>query len=174
MTRHRPAAAGLSAVLALALAPLAHAAAAPEGLWGVEGSRTVFRLAPCGGSICATLERSGKLIRDPDLRDVNNADASLRTRRLQGIEIMQDVRAAGPDAWRGRIYAPGMGRSFPRRHPPGRRRHAHRQELRRPPALPHRHAQAPAVTRRRRRRLSSAPSASAESPTRLRPSITNR
>ena len=106
----RSALAGLFGCLALAGA--ADAATPLSGSWSVEGSRTVFRFEPCGAGTCAALESSGRIIRDPDVRDVNNPDPQLRTRRLKGLIALQDLAQVGPGAWKGKVYSPGPGATY--------------------------------------------------------------
>ena len=99
--------------LACALASGGAGAATPlAGTWTVQGSRTVFHFEPCGRATCATLESSGRIVRDPDVRDVNNHDPQLRSRRLKGLVALQDLKPTGPGAWKGKVYAPGPGGTY--------------------------------------------------------------
>ena len=104
--------AGLAGGLTLASFAQAAAATPLTGTWSVDGSRTVFRFEPCGPAICAALESSGRIIRDPDVRDVNNRDPQLRTRRLKGLVALQDLTSAGAGAWKGKVYSPGTGATY--------------------------------------------------------------
>lgn len=106
----RTAFAGLAAGLGLATGALA--ATPLTGTWTVEGSRTVFRFEPCGAATCAALESSGRIIRDPDVRDANNRDPKLRTRRLRGLIALKDLTPTGPGAWKGQVYSPGPGATY--------------------------------------------------------------
>ena len=96
------------------LSGLAQAATATPltGTWSEAGTRTVFRFEPCGSATCATLVSSGRIIRDPDVRDVNNRDPQLRTRRLKGLGALQDLTPVGAGAWKGRVYSPGTGGTY--------------------------------------------------------------
>ena len=82
------------------------------GTWSEQGSRTVFRFEPCGSATCAALESSGRILRDPDVRDVNNHDPQLRERRLKGLIALKDLVPTGPGAWKGSVYSPGMGATY--------------------------------------------------------------
>ena len=105
--------AGLAGSVGLGgLAGAAQAATPLTGTWTVQGSRTVFRFQPCGAATCAALESSGRIIRDPDVRDVNNHDPQLRTRRLKGLIALKDLAPAGPGAWKGQVYSPGAGAAY--------------------------------------------------------------
>ncbi len=104
--------------LALALV-LAGAACAPAlaaepvtGRWVTAEKDGVVLIAPCGKTLCGTLERF--LVPPPqgaDQRDVNNPDPVLRKRRLLGLPILSGF-AEEADQWRGRIYDPKSGKSY--------------------------------------------------------------
>jgi uncharacterized protein (DUF2147 family) len=104
--------------LALALV-LAGAACAPAlaaepvtGRWVTAEKDGVVLIAPCGKTLCGTLERF--LVPPPqgvDQRDVNNPDPALRKRRLLGLPILSGF-AEEADRWRGRIYDPKSGKSY--------------------------------------------------------------
>ena len=102
----------LAAGLILAVAPATTTDAVLTGTWSVQGSRTVFRFEPCGAAVCATLQSSGRIIRDPDVRDVRNPDPQLRTRRLKGLVALQDLRPTEAGRWKGRVYSPGAGATY--------------------------------------------------------------
>ncbi len=87
------------------------------GVWVERGPRTTFRFEPCGPATCGILEDSIYIKADADARDVNNPDAGLRSRRLQGLPVLLGLRRAGP-GWRGRVYIPSMGKTFPMRLDP--------------------------------------------------------
>ena len=101
---------GVVAIVAVSTGALA--ATPLTGEWAIQGSRTMFRFEPCGAATCAVLERSGKIIRDPDIRDVNNPDPQLRLRPLKGLVALQDLRPSGEGVWRGQLYSPGAGSTY--------------------------------------------------------------
>ena len=92
------------------------AAAAPDtpltGRWEIQGSRTVFQFEPCEHATCAVMESSGRIIRDPDVRDVRNPDPHLRDRPLKGMKALTGLVEAGPRTWKGRLYSPGPGLTY--------------------------------------------------------------
>ena len=82
------------------------------GRWVTAEKDGVILIAPCGKSLCGTIDRF--LVPPPqglDQRDVNNPDAKLRTRKLLGMPILSGFTADG-DVWRGRIYDPKNGKSY--------------------------------------------------------------
>jgi glucans biosynthesis protein C len=111
----RSAAAGL---LAFAIAASVQVeAASPEGLWYAEGGAATVRVELCGRALCGRVE----WLRSPFdengcvLRDVQNADARLRGRAIEGLEIFNGLEPS-PEAenvWAGgTIYDPTSGRTY--------------------------------------------------------------
>ena len=99
--------------VAAAAAMLAVAAETPlTGRWEIQGTRTVFQFEPCDQAVCAVMESSGRIIRDPDVRDVRNPDPRLRDRRLKGMRALTGLVASGPRTWKGRLYSPGPGLTY--------------------------------------------------------------
>jgi len=92
----------------IALSMLAAAAAvSPDsaiGRWRTETRNGVIEVERCGASICGKLLSSDGLRTNPDMRDINNKDASLRGRKLMNLQILSGfTRSDG--AWTGgRIY----------------------------------------------------------------------
>lgn len=82
------------------------------GRWEIQGTRTVFRFEPCESATCAAMESSGRIIRDPDVRDVRNPDPKLRDRPLKGMRALTGLVEAGPRVWKGRLYSPGPGLTY--------------------------------------------------------------
>lgn len=82
------------------------------GRWVTAEKDGVILIAPCGKSLCGTIDRF--LVPPPqglDQRDVNNPDAKLRTRKLLGMPILSGFTADG-EVWRGKIYDPKNGKSY--------------------------------------------------------------
>ncbi len=102
----------LSASL-LGVSAIAHAQTANpiEGRWLTEGGKAVVVVAPCGSQLCGRIER----VLDPraprDARDINNPNAALRTRPVQGLQILSGFARNG-SRWSGRIYDPEEGKSY--------------------------------------------------------------
>lgn len=79
-------------ILLMAAAMAASGADAAIGRWKTETRNGIVEIAPCpspgGASICGRLLTSDGLRANPDLRDANNKDASLRGRRLAGVQML--------------------------------------------------------------------------------------
>lgn len=103
----------LLALGALVTAAIPALASEPvTGRWVTAEKDGVILIAPCGKSLCGTIERF--LVPPPqglDQRDVNNPDAKLRTRKLLGMPILSGFAADG-EVWRGKIYDPKNGKSY--------------------------------------------------------------
>jgi len=103
----------LLAFSALVTAAIPALASEPvTGRWVTAEKDGVILIAPCGKSLCGTIDRF--LVPPPqglDQRDINNPDAKLRTRKLLGMPILSGFTADG-DVWRGRIYDPKNGKSY--------------------------------------------------------------
>ena len=103
-------AAGLLAV------PASASAADITGLWstGSEGGRVeIYR---CGTALCGKVVDAARLRGNPDLRDVRNSDAKMRTRRIKGLVVLKDF-TGGPAEWKGGpVYDPETGDGAARGH----------------------------------------------------------
>ncbi|SEN40126.1 Uncharacterized conserved protein, DUF2147 family [Sphingomonas gellani] len=102
----------------LALALLAGAAPTPGtadsaiGRWKTETRSGVVEIQRCGNSICGRLVSSEKLRTEPNLKDLNNRDASQRGRPLRGLMMLSGFQRDG-DAWSGgQIYNPDDGKTY--------------------------------------------------------------
>ncbi|MDP4573996.1 DUF2147 domain-containing protein [Qipengyuania sp. G39] len=101
--------ASLAAVL---LASPALAADPVQGRWITEEKDAVITIAPCGAKLCGRLSKF--LVAPPqgiDQRDVNNKDASKRSRKLLGMPVLTGFVENG-DEWRGTIYDPKSGKTY--------------------------------------------------------------
>ena len=101
--------ASLAAVL---LASPALAADPVQGRWVTEEKDAVITIAPCGAKLCGRLSKF--LVAPPqglDQRDVNNKDASKRSRKLLGMPVLTGFVEDG-DEWRGTIYDPKSGKTY--------------------------------------------------------------
>ncbi len=94
-----------------ALAGSSARAQALSGLWQLKGSETVIRFQPCGGALCGVLESSRRIQADPDARDDKNKDERLRSRRLKGLAMLEELKPAG-GGWKGRVYRPSSGATY--------------------------------------------------------------
>jgi uncharacterized protein (DUF2147 family) len=104
-------------LLLLPLAPSAADASDPTGLWWAEGGFAKVEIRGCGDALCGQVV----WLRHPldahgcELRDVENPDAALRGRSVEGLQILSDLRASQdmPGEWSGgNIYDPSSGRTY--------------------------------------------------------------
>jgi uncharacterized protein (DUF2147 family) len=90
------------------------AAAAPAaGQWRSQTEDGVIEIYDCGEKLCGrgmpTPEQRAAAV---NLRDVKNPDPALRSRPLNGIEVLQGF-AGGPKVWTGgSIYRPQDGKTY--------------------------------------------------------------
>lgn len=96
----------LLAALAATGAVEAQQAADPTGIWLTETGDSKVRIARCGGGYCGTLVS----VSGPGM-DTNNPDASLRSRSLVGVQIM-NARTPGSDGFEGSLYNPKDGKTY--------------------------------------------------------------
>jgi len=100
-------AAVLFAMLAAAVAPTS-----VEGRWRTPDYDGEVRLQRCSGDLCGRLVTSTLIAANPDLRDLKNADPSLRGRPLKGLEFVTGLKG-GPGVWTdGTVYNPDDGRTY--------------------------------------------------------------
>jgi uncharacterized protein (DUF2147 family) len=103
----------LAAALTLAAAP-AFAADAAEGEWFNQTGSAKIRIAPCAGQagkLCGTIS----WLRPPNekAKDANNPDPQLKTRPLQGMQMLWGFKSSGPGKWTGgKIYDPNSGKTY--------------------------------------------------------------
>jgi len=98
---------------AMSLAPAAMAGA-PQGVWLIDGEAAV-QIFDCEGKLCGRIlflesphNPQGEL-----KRDKRNPDPALRERELCGLNVIWDLRPAGPDHWEGgRFYNPDSGKTY--------------------------------------------------------------
>jgi len=99
------------ALFALALiAPGATAwaqdSADPSGVWLTESGTSKVRIARCGTGYCGTLVSTvGAGL------DTNNPDASLKGRKLLGVQIL-DARTPSTGGFEGSLYNPQDGKTY--------------------------------------------------------------
>ena len=83
-----------------------------EGRWITAEKDAVITIGECGSSTCGRLTKF--LVAPPqglDQRDVNNADAKLRQRKLLGMPVLTDF-SEDAELWRGQIYDPKSGKTY--------------------------------------------------------------
>ena len=102
----------VASLAALLLAQPALAADPVQGRWITEEKDAVITIAPCGAKLCGRISKF--LVAPPqglDQRDVNNKDASKRSRKLLGMPVLSGFVEDG-DEWRGTIYDPKSGKTY--------------------------------------------------------------
>ena len=92
----------MSIIFALLAAGTAAAAAPGDvvGRWKTESRGGVVEITECGQSICGRLVSSDGLKENPALKDVNNKDASLRSRPLKNMLLLKGFERK-KDEWSG-------------------------------------------------------------------------
>ena len=99
-------------ILLMAVAAAAVGPDAAIGRWQTETKHGIVEIAPCGASLCGKLVGSDGLRANPDLRDINNKDASLRGRRLVGITMLQGFTRGTTDWSGGTVYNAADGGTY--------------------------------------------------------------
>jgi uncharacterized protein (DUF2147 family) len=108
--------AGAAIFMALAVAVAVRASAAsPVGVWYAEGGAAQVAIEPCGSELCGRVV----WLRSPfdedgcDLRDGHNPDPALRSRKVEGLEVLRGLTPQADGTWGdGRIYDPGSGNTY--------------------------------------------------------------
>ncbi len=101
------------ALLALGLsAALSHNALAGAddaiGTWKDVEKDALVKVYTCDGGVCVQIVK----VKDPSLKDVNNPDAALRGRPIEGIVIMSGAAKSGDNAWKGKLYNREDGKTY--------------------------------------------------------------
>ncbi|MCG5233672.1 DUF2147 domain-containing protein [Xanthobacter oligotrophicus] len=87
-------------------------AADPVGLWQTPSRGGQVEISKCGASLCGRLVSSEGIKADPALKDVNNANAALRSRPVKGVTILTGF-SGGPKEWSGgSIYNAEDGKTY--------------------------------------------------------------
>ena len=87
----------------------------PVGVWLHPNKRIEIEIEPCGDRMCAKIVWLKRPYGDNGLplADIKNKDPALRTRPLQGLNVMQGLRDAGDNNWEdGEIYNPDDGENY--------------------------------------------------------------
>ena len=100
--------AAAAALAALLIAMPAHAGGI-TGLWATGSQDGRVRIYRCGAALCGRIVDAAPIRANPDQRDVHNADASLRGRRLKDLVVLAGF-TGGPGEWKGGpVYDPETG-----------------------------------------------------------------
>ena len=87
-------------------------AADPTGLWQTPTNGGQVRISRCGQALCGVLVTSNHIRATPNMTDEKNRDASLRTRTLRNLPLLNGF-TGGPIEWRGgTVYNPDDGRTY--------------------------------------------------------------
>ncbi len=86
----------------------------PTGMWLSQDGDVKMKVARCGDAICSTIawlkhpnDDKGK----PKV-DLNNADASKRSRPIMGSAIILPMKADGADKWSGQVHNAEDGKTY--------------------------------------------------------------
>jgi uncharacterized protein (DUF2147 family) len=86
----------------------------PTGMWMSQDGDVKMKVARCGDAICSTIA----WLKDPNDQkgkpkvDLNNADASKRSRPIIGTSIILPMKADGADKWSGQVYNAEDGKTY--------------------------------------------------------------
>lgn len=98
----------------LAAAP-ARAADGPAGTWLTADGEAKVQIENCGQSYCGRIVWL-KEPDDPDTRmpklDKFNKDISMRSRPVQGMQIISGMNPSGQNQWKGALYNPEDGNTY--------------------------------------------------------------
>lgn len=91
-------------------------AADPFGNWVTEDGKATVRIANCGGALCGSIIALREA-NDPKTgrpkTDQNNADASLRSRPMIGVQIVLGMKPSGTaNRWTGQVYNAEDGKTY--------------------------------------------------------------
>jgi uncharacterized protein (DUF2147 family) len=102
---------GSALILGLAAAsssPVLAGADDAVGTWKDVEKDALVKVYTCDGGVCVQIVK----IKDPSLKDVNNPDAALRGRPIEGIVIMSGAAKSGDNAWKGKLYNREDGKTY--------------------------------------------------------------
>ena len=115
----------IAAILAATVFPVSAQAPSVMGLWLTESKAAQVQVAPCAdaarGPLCATIVKlleakgdDGKPVVPGEAVDRRNADASLRTRKIEGMVFLYDFKKRSePNAFEGgTIYNVEDGKTY--------------------------------------------------------------
>jgi len=102
------------AVIAASLAMPAWAAGPDSvvGKWRTPSRHGIVDIARCGTSLCGRLIESDNIRTNPELKDVNNKDASQRSRKLKNLQILGGFKGGAKQWDGGTIYNPEDGGTY--------------------------------------------------------------
>jgi len=86
----------------------------PTGMWLSQDGDVKMKVARCGDAICSTiawLKNPNDEKAKPKV-DLNNADASKRSRPIMGSAVILPMKADGADKWSGQVYNAEDGKTY--------------------------------------------------------------
>ena len=100
----------VAAGAALALATTAYAQNADDalGVWENPENKSHTQFYKCGEGVCARIVR----VVDGQKTDDKNPDPAKRSRKIEGLVIMQGAKKTGPKTWGGTLYNRADGKSY--------------------------------------------------------------
>ena len=91
------------------------AAGDPRGTWMTEDKKAKITIVNCGGAVCGNIvaltEPNDPATGRPRT-DVNNPDASKRSRPLIGVQIVINMTPDAADKWTGQVYNAEDGKTY--------------------------------------------------------------
>ncbi|ATQ44158.1 DUF2147 domain-containing protein [Caulobacter mirabilis] len=79
------------------------------GRWKTERQGGVVEIHRCGEALCGRVVDGAPLRTNPDQRDVRNGNAALRSRKVMGLRVLENL-TGGPTEWKGGpVYDPDSG-----------------------------------------------------------------
>ena len=78
------------------------------GTWRHPENGSHISVYKCGQGLCAKIIK----VADPSRKDVNNPDAKLRSRPVEGIVIMNGAQKSGASGWSGKLYNTLDGQTY--------------------------------------------------------------
>ena len=101
-------------LMTVAMTPGSAWAGDPTGMWLSQDGDVKMKVARCGDAICSTiawLKNPNDEKAKPKV-DLNNADASKRSRPIMGSAIILPMKADGADKWSGQVYNAEDGKTY--------------------------------------------------------------
>jgi uncharacterized protein (DUF2147 family) len=96
-----------AALCALASPAMAQDASKVAGVWQSQSGITRVKVTPCGAGLCAHV-----VWQKSPSKDVHNEDPNKRDRPVVGLQLVSNMKAAGPGEWTGSIYNYEDGKTY--------------------------------------------------------------
>ena len=83
------------------------------GRWKTETHNAIVEIARCGPSICGRILTSDMLRANPSMKDAKNSNAALRSRPIQGMQMLSGFKPDGGGVWSsGQVYNAEDGKTY--------------------------------------------------------------